>query len=90
MVNNLSVNLKPRSYGNILRAGNLPNGRAVYSVIDSEGNDSLTLYEENSNGHGKLNDNMENRQLHLCERSEQQGECAKRTRRFGALHRYRE
>ena len=38
MVNNLSVNLKPSSYGNILRAGNLPNGRVLYNVIDSEGN----------------------------------------------------
>ena len=38
MANNLSVNLKPASYGNILRAGNLPNGRVLYNVIDSEGN----------------------------------------------------
>jgi hypothetical protein len=37
MVNNLSGNLKPSSYGNILRAGNLPNGRVMYNVIDSEG-----------------------------------------------------
>ena len=38
MVNELSVNLKPASYGNILRTNSLPNGRVVYSVIDSEGN----------------------------------------------------
>ena len=38
MANNLSVNLKTSSYGNILRAGNLPNGRVLYNVIDSEGN----------------------------------------------------
>lgn len=38
MVNGLSANLKPNSYGNILRAGNLPNGRIMYNVIDSEGN----------------------------------------------------
>ena len=35
------------------------------TIIDSEGNDSLTLYDESSNGHGNLNDDMENRQLHL-------------------------
>ena len=38
MVNELSGNLRPNSYGNILRAGNLPNGRVMYNVIDSEGN----------------------------------------------------
>ncbi len=38
MTNNLSLNLKTNSYGNILRAGNLPNGRVLYNVIDSEGN----------------------------------------------------
>ncbi len=38
MVNELSGNLRPSSYGNILRAGNLPNGRVMYNVIDSEGN----------------------------------------------------
>ena len=38
MVNSLSGNLRPNSYGNILRTGNLPNGRVIYSVIDSEGN----------------------------------------------------
>lgn len=38
MVNGLTGNLKPNSYGNILRAGNLPNGRVLYNVIDSEGN----------------------------------------------------
>jgi len=38
MVNELSVNLKPTSYGNILRIGNLPNGRVLYNVIDSKGN----------------------------------------------------
>ena len=38
MVNDLSGNLRPNSYGNILRAGNLPNGRVMYNVIDSEGN----------------------------------------------------
>ena len=38
MVNELSVNLKPSSYGNILRIGNLPNGRVLYNVIDSKGN----------------------------------------------------
>lgn len=38
MVNSLSVNLKPSSYGNVLRAGYLPNGRAMYDVIDSNGN----------------------------------------------------
>jgi len=48
MVNGLSGNLKPTSYGNILRAGNLPNGRMVYSVIDSEGNKAgkLSLPQE--------------------------------------------
>ena len=35
------------------------------TIVDSEGNDSLTFYDENSNGHGNLNDNMDNRQLHL-------------------------
>ena len=38
MVNSLSVNLKPSSYGNVIRAGYLPNGRAMYDVIDSDGN----------------------------------------------------
>lgn len=38
MVNDLSVNLKPNTYGNIMRAGSSPNGRIIYSVIDSEGN----------------------------------------------------
>ena len=38
MVNELSGNLRPNSYGNILRAGSLPNGRVMYNVIDSEGN----------------------------------------------------
>ena len=38
MVNELSGNLRPNSYGNVLRAGSLPNGRALYNVIDSEGN----------------------------------------------------
>ena len=38
MVNGLSGNLKPGSYGNVLRSGDLPNGRVVYDVIDSEGN----------------------------------------------------
>lgn len=38
MVNSLSANLKPNSYGNVLRAGYLPNGRAIYEVIDSDGN----------------------------------------------------
>ena len=38
MVNDLSVNLRPSSYGNILRIGNLPNGRVMYNVIDSKGN----------------------------------------------------
>ena len=38
MVNGLSGNLRPSSYGNVLRAGNLPNGRVMYNVIDSEGN----------------------------------------------------
>lgn len=38
MVNGLSGNLRPNSYGNVLRAGNLPNGRIIYNVIDSEGN----------------------------------------------------
>jgi len=37
MVNDLSANLRPYSYGNILRAGVLPNGRVMYDVIDSEG-----------------------------------------------------
>ena len=37
MMNELTVNLRPNAYGNILRAGNLPNGRVMYSVIDSEG-----------------------------------------------------
>ena len=37
MVSSLSVNLKPSSYGNVLRAGSLPNGRVIYNVIDSEG-----------------------------------------------------
>ena len=38
MVSDLSVNLRPSSYGNVLRTGRLPNGRVMYSVIDSEGN----------------------------------------------------
>ena len=38
MANELSGNLKPNSYGNILRAGVLPNGRIMYNVIDSNGN----------------------------------------------------
>ncbi len=38
MVNAISGNIRPNSYGNILRAGNLPNGRVLYNVIDSEGN----------------------------------------------------
>lgn len=37
MMNELSINVKPSSYGNILRSGSLPNGRVLYSVIDSEG-----------------------------------------------------
>ena len=48
-MNELSVNLRPSSYGNIIRAGNLPNGRAVYNVIDSEGKKAGKLsipYEE--------------------------------------------
>ncbi len=35
------------------------------TVNDLGGTDYLTLYDESSNGHGHLNDNMENRQLHL-------------------------
>ena len=38
MVNELSVNLSAKSYGNIVRAGYLPSGRMMYSVIDSQGN----------------------------------------------------
>lgn len=38
MVSELSVSLRPSSYGNVLRTGRLPNGRVMYSVIDSEGN----------------------------------------------------
>ena len=37
MVNGLSGNLRPNSYGNILRAGTLPDGRVMYNVISSEG-----------------------------------------------------
>ena len=37
MVSAISANLKPSSYGNVLRAGSLPNGRVMYNVIDSEG-----------------------------------------------------
>ena len=48
MVNELSGNIKSYSYGNILRSGNLPNGRVVYNVIDSEGNHAgkLSIPEE--------------------------------------------
>ena len=38
MVNELSGNLKPNSYGNILRTGVLKNGRIMYQVVDSNGN----------------------------------------------------
>lgn len=43
MVNELSGTLRPNSYGNILRAGNLPNGRVLYNVIDSDGNQAGKL-----------------------------------------------
>ena len=43
MVNGLSGNLRPNSYGNVMRAGNLPNGRIMYNVIDSEGNQAGKL-----------------------------------------------
>ena len=48
MVNELSGNLKPNSYGNISRAGVLPNGRVKYNVVDSAGNKagSLSVPEE--------------------------------------------
>ena len=48
MVNELSGTLRPNSYGNILCAGNLPNGRVLYNVIDSDGNlaGRLSLPEE--------------------------------------------
>lgn len=48
MVNELSGILRPSSYGNILCAGNLPNGRVLYNVIDSDGNlaSKLSLPEE--------------------------------------------
>ena len=38
MVNSLSGNLKPSSYGNVIRSGNLLNGRVIYDIIDSDGN----------------------------------------------------
>ncbi len=38
MVNELSGNLKPSSYGNILRTGALKDGRIIYQVVDSNGN----------------------------------------------------
>lgn len=43
MVSELSVNFRPASYGNILRAGNMSNGRVMYNVIDSEGNQAGKL-----------------------------------------------
>lgn len=43
MVNDLSGNLRPNSYGNVIRAGSLPNGRIVYDVIDSEGHQAGKL-----------------------------------------------
>jgi len=43
MVNELSGNLKPNSYGNILRVGVLSNGRVKYNVIDSAGNKAGSL-----------------------------------------------
>jgi len=38
-----SVNFRQDSYGNIQRAGSLQNGRAVYRVIDSTGNEAGKL-----------------------------------------------
>ena len=43
MVNSFSVNLKNNPYGNIERIGNLPNNRALYRVIDSDGNQAGKL-----------------------------------------------
>ena len=43
MVDRISGNLSPNSYGNVMRAGNLPNGRVMYNVIDSEGNQAGRL-----------------------------------------------
>lgn len=50
MINELSGSLTSNSYGNILRAGNLPNGRVVYHVIDSDGKKTgkLSLPKEQS------------------------------------------
>jgi hypothetical protein len=36
MVSELSVNLRPSSYGNVIRVCDLPNGRVMYNVVDSE------------------------------------------------------
>lgn len=43
MINPISANIKQNSYGNIERAGNLPNGRVLYNVIDSEGQNAGKL-----------------------------------------------
>ena len=37
MANAFSVNVKQNPYGSIQRAADLPNGRVLYNVIDSEG-----------------------------------------------------
>lgn len=48
MVNSFSVDIKQNPYGNIRRISSLPNGRVLYSVIDSEGKQAgkLTLPQE--------------------------------------------
>lgn len=48
MVNSFSVDIKRNSYGNIERVRQLSNGRVLYSVLDSNGNNAgkLSIPEE--------------------------------------------
>ena len=43
MVNSFSVNVKRNAYGDIQRISNLPNGRVLYSVVDSNGKNAGKL-----------------------------------------------
>ena len=43
MVNSFSVDIKRNSYGNIERVRQLSNGRVLYSVLDSNGNNAGKL-----------------------------------------------
>ena len=43
MVNAFSVNIKQNPYGSIQRAADLPNGRVLYNVIDSDGKNAGKL-----------------------------------------------